>query len=173
LPDFVHNAAHPNAGFTEHAMASTKKMWKKGRGALGALDPLLGVWRAEADSPKGRIACSRRFSRILGGGHVLLEARWALPDKVYEEHALFGADDTGLLRFWSFTSGGKRSEGSLVAAPDIHPEAIAFEAQMPAGLARMAYWPNEAGGFNWAVESRTKKGWNRFTLHHYLPEAGS
>jgi hypothetical protein len=33
----------------------------------------------------------------------------------------------------------------------------------------MAYWPDGAGGFHWVVESRTKKGWNRFTEHHYRP----
>jgi hypothetical protein len=38
---------------------------------------------------------------------------------------------------------------------------------MPAGLARMIYWPNDDGGINWAVESKNKKGWKRFTLHHY------
>ena len=31
----------------------------------------------------------------------------------------------------------------------------------------MIYWPNPEGGFNWAVEAKTKKGWNRFTIHHY------
>jgi hypothetical protein len=50
---------------------------------------------------------------------------------------------------------------------DLHPEAIGFEAHMPAGLARMAYWPEEGGGFHWVVESRTKKGWNRFVDHSY------
>jgi hypothetical protein len=33
----------------------------------------------------------------------------------------------------------------------------------------MIYWPNVEGGFNWAVESKTIKGWNRFTLHQYKP----
>jgi hypothetical protein len=46
--------------------------------------------------------------------------------------------------------------------------AIGFEAEMPAGLARMAYWPGDAEGFHWVVESKTKKGWNRFTEHHYV-----
>jgi hypothetical protein len=50
---------------------------------------------------------------------------------------------------------------------DIHPQAIGFEAQMPSGMARMAYWPDEAEGFRWAVEAKTKKGWKRFTEHHY------
>ena len=38
---------------------------------------------------------------------------------------------------------------------------------MPAGVARQVYWPNELGGFDWVVESRTKRGWNRFVLHRY------
>jgi hypothetical protein len=33
----------------------------------------------------------------------------------------------------------------------------------------MAYWPNGEGGFFWVVESKTKKGWNRFTKHQYRP----
>ena len=74
-----------------------------------------------------------------------------------------------MLSFWSFTSDGKRSTGALADVREVHPLAIGFEAQMPAGLARMVYWPAEGGGFRWAVESRTKKGWNRFTEHHYLP----
>jgi hypothetical protein len=38
---------------------------------------------------------------------------------------------------------------------------------MDRGLARQAYWPDAEGmGFHWVVESRTKKGWNRFVDHH-------
>jgi hypothetical protein len=51
----------------------------------------------------------------------------------------------------------------------LHPQAIAFEAKMPAGLARQIYWPNADGGFDWAVEAKSKKGWKRFTEHHYAP----
>ena len=90
--------------------------------------------------------------------------------KRYVEHAVYGADAGGTVKFWSFTSDGKRSEGQLGEAADIHPQALSFEAQMPAGTARMTYWPNEDGTVNWAVESKTKKGWNRFTLHHYQPQ---
>ena len=71
------------------------------------------------------------------------------------------------LRFWSFTSDGKQSQGEIADGTDIHQEAISFEANMPAGLARMVYWPADDGGFHWAVESKVKKGWNRFTMHHY------
>jgi hypothetical protein len=149
-----------------HMVRSTST-WKKGRGKLGVLAPLLGEWEATVDSPEGPFRCTRQFSRILGGKYVLLEARWDIPDKPYEEHAIYGVDDDGHVRFWSFTSDGKRSEGQLADVSDVHPQAIGFEAQMPAGLARMVYWPTADGGFHWVVESKTKKGWNRFTQHDY------
>jgi hypothetical protein len=149
-------------------MTTPKKgLWKKGRGKLGVLDPLIGTWRAEAGSPMGPVRCTRTFSRILGGHRVLLEARWEIGGKVYEEHAIHGVDDDGALAFWSFTSDGKRSQGVLTDGTDLHPEAIAFEAEMPAGTARMVYWPEAEGAMSWVVESKTKKGWNRFTHHHY------
>ena len=62
-------------------------------------------------------------------------------DKVYEEQCFFGCDATGKIQFWSFTSDGKQSHGELTDASDIHPEAIGFVAQMPAGVARQIYWP--------------------------------
>lgn len=69
--------------------------------------------------------------------------------------------------FHSFTSDGKRSNGVAVDAPDVHALAVAFEADMPAGRARMLYWPAEDGALFFAVESRTQKGWNRFLQHRY------
>jgi hypothetical protein len=54
-----------------------------------------------------------------------------------------------------------------VDVSDIHPQAIGFEAQMPAGIARMAYWPDEEDGFHWVVESKNNSGWHRFSHHHY------
>ena len=92
--------------------------WKKCRGKLGVLAPLLGTWRAEADSPRGRFTCTRRSPP-----------------------------------FWETAM------------------ALCVEAHMPAGLARMVYWPDDADGFFCAVESKTQKGWNRFQLHHYHPHA--
>ncbi len=147
---------------------SKQKTWKKGRGKLGVLAPLIGSWVAEAESPIGKLTCSRIFSPVLGGNYIQLTATWTFSQSKYEEIALMCTRD-GMLSFWSFTSDGKHSQGVLAEGTDIHPEAICFEAQMPAGLARMVYWPNGDGGFNWAVESKTKKGWNRFTLHHYKP----
>jgi len=147
--------------------------WKSGRGALGALKPLLGHWATEADGPGGfgKIRVARSFEPVLGGAYVRLEARWELgPGKAYEEIALFGKGEDGSLTFSSFTSDGKQSRGALADGTDVHPDAIAFEAQMPAGLARFVYWPAEEGdGFLFAVENRTKKGWNRFLRHHYKP----
>ena len=141
-------------------------IWKKGRGTLGPLAPLFGSWEAGADSPMGKVRCTRVFTAVLGGKYIAMDCAWHFGKGAYEERALFGADN-GVLSFWSFTSDGKRSSGVLSTAPDIHTDAICFEAKMPAGIARQVYWPHADGGFNWAVESRTKKGWNRFTLHHY------
>ena len=158
--------------------------WKKGRGKLGLLRPLLGGWVAESDSEMGPVRCTRLFEPVLGGAYVRLTARWEFaaprkvddarceepaPGRVYEEIALFGAGASGAVEYWSFTSDGKRSQGAVTDAADIHPEAIGFEARMPAGLARMVYWPVEGGGFRWAVESKSAKGWKRFVEHLYRP----
>ena len=150
--------------------------WKKGRGLLGPLQPLLGDWRTRVGSGSteaAAMACTRRFSP-LGKGWISLDARWRTgPDREYRELALFGPGEDGALGFFSFTSDGRRSIGRLADGSDVHPEAIAFEAQMPAGLARMLYWPPDDGaaGFLFAVESRTKKGWNRFLVQHFVPAA--
>ena len=143
-----------------------KQIWKKGRGKLGVMQPLLGKWEATSDSPMGKFKCSREFSLTLGGKYIKLNAVWDFGNKQYVEHAIYGiAEDN--LRFWSFTSDGKQSQGEIADGTDIHQEAISFEANMPAGLARMIYWPNSDETMNWAVESKNKKGWNRFTMHKY------
>lgn len=155
--------------------APAPRRWKKGRGAMGAFAPLLGRWVAEADSPMGPVACRRDFGPF-GPKQVRLEAEWvfAAPGgdapKTYRETCFFLPDDTDAVQFFSFTSDGKRSQGRLAPADDIHPDALAFEAEMPGGLARQVYWPAEEGeGFHWAVERRTKSGWSRFVDHHYRP----
>ncbi|MEM8963960.1 MAG: hypothetical protein AAGD38_20920 [Acidobacteriota bacterium] len=147
-----------------------KPEWKKGRGRLGALKPLHGTWQCEFDGDMGKGTCTRTFTQVLDKAYVQLNAVWAFESgKVYEEMALYGVDKASKeVRFFSFTSDGKRSEGKLVEAPDLPEGAIAFEAQMPAGLARMAYWPEDEG-LIWTVESHTKKGWNRFLRHVYAP----
>ena len=148
-------------------------VWKSGRGALGVLQPLLGQWATETEGPGdfGRIRVTRRFETVLGGAYVRLDVHWALGGgKSYEEIALFGKGGDGALAFTSFTSDGKQARGAQADGCDVHPQAIAFEAQMPAGLARFVYWPADDGdGYRFAVENRTKKGWNRFLRHHYLP----
>ena len=147
-------------------MATKKSTWKKGRGKLGPLQPLLGSWEAETDSPMGKLKCTRNFKLILGDKYIKLYARWQFGKGAYEETAIYGVNDDKL-SFWPFTSDGKKSQGYLADGTDVHPDAICFEANMPAGLARMIYWPADDGGFHWAVESKVKKGWNRFTMHHY------
>lgn len=149
-------------------MPSKKPTWKKGRGKLSPLQPLLGNWEAKADSERGKLTCTRRFRPILDGKYIELTVVWKFTGSTYEEQAIYGIKDDRL-SFWSFTSDGKRSEGFLADGTDIHPEAICFEANMPAGLARMLYWPGEDGAIHWAVESKNKKGWHRFTEHSYHP----
>ena len=154
-------------------MATSKAtLWKKGRGKLGVLDPLIGSWQAEADTPMGRVRCTRKFSRILHGKRILLEARWHLPAGVYEEHAVYGPDASGALAFWSFTSDGKQSQGSLTDASDIHPEAVAFVAEMPDGVARMVYWPDGDGGVFWVVGPKTRRAGTPCARHSNIAEPG-
>jgi hypothetical protein len=115
--------------------------------------------------------CSREFAPF-GASFVRLDAAWDMGARgVYREAAFFGKNDGGALSFWSFTVDGKRSTGILCDAADVHSDAIAFIAEMPAGTARMVYWPDEQenGGFHFAVESKVKKGWNRFLDHRYRP----
>lgn len=147
-------------------MGTGASHWKKGRGKLGLLQPLLGAWVAKSDSEMGKLTCSRAFEKVLAGNYILLKVTWAFTSKTYEELAVLGLQDDRLA-FWSFTSDGKKSVGYLADGTDVHPQAICFEAQMPAGTARMIYWPDDADGFYWAVESKNKKGWHRFTEHHY------
>lgn len=147
-------------------MKRSTGLWKKGRGKLGILDPLIGSWIAGADSPMGKLTCSRELKPVLGGNYIQLTAVWKSTKFTYEENALIGVKDA-VVCFWSFTSDGKNSQGQLSDGTDVHPEAICFEARMPAGTARMIYWPNADGSFNWAVESKNKKGWKRFTEHRY------
>lgn len=151
-------------------MLKKKAQWTKGRGKLGLLAPLIGAWKAEIKSPAGSGTgrCTREFTSVLKGSYVQLNARWEYGETVYEEMAMIGSQE-GNISFWSFTSDGKQSQGTISEAREVHPEAIAFEAQMPAGLARMIYWPGEDGGFNWVVEAKSKTGWKRFTEHHYVP----
>jgi len=148
-------------------MASSKTLWKKGRGKLGIFDPLLGTWTANADTPLGPVSCTRSLAKTLSGSYLELRVEWKFLKGSYLETALIGVRADGKVAFWSFTSDGKHSQGELTDASDVHAEALAFVAEMPAGTARMVYWPDEENGFHWAVESKNKKGWKRFSEHHY------
>lgn len=144
--------------------------WKKGRGKLGMFAPLIGSWIVREDSKeRPNLQCTRTFSHSLQGKYIELKAHWTAANLDYEDLTLFGVNGQKEVNFWSFQSDGKQAHGFLATADDIHPEAICFEAQMPAGYARQVYWPDEKEGFHWIVESKTKKGWNRFVHHHYLP----
>lgn len=142
--------------------------WKKGRGKLGIFAPLLGEWITNANSKEAnKPECHRTFTKTLDNKYIKLEATWFLENKTYEDFTLIGLNASKEICFWSFTSDGKNSTGKLTDVSDIHPEAFGFEAEMPAGTARQAFWPAEDEGWYWAVESKTKKGWNRFVKQHY------
>ena len=136
--------------------------WKKGRGKMGFMAPLLGAWRAEVpETPMGQVICVRTYEKALGGKFIRLVADWDIGEgKVtYREEAFYGLSREKVPSFWSFTSDGGTSTGVLADASDLHPEAFGFEADMPAGRARMAFWP-DGDGFSWVTQSQTKKGWN-------------
>jgi hypothetical protein len=143
--------------------------WKKGRGKLGLFDPLIGKWICNKDS-KDRMnpECIRTFGYGIGNSYIIEDIVWNLGSKNYEDHTIIGLDDSKLIAFWSFTSDGKNSTGKFADVSDIHQQAIGFEATMPAGIARQAFWPDDDEGFWWAVESKTKKGWNRFVEQHFF-----
>ncbi|MEL7006724.1 MAG: hypothetical protein AAFN93_28960, partial [Bacteroidota bacterium] len=111
--------------------------------------------------------CRRSFEPMLGNKFIKLEVLWKLTTKDYLDHTLIGLNRKKEICFWSFTSDGKNSQGILTDVSDIHPAAIGFVAEMPAGTARQAYWPDEEDGFFWVVESKTKKGWNRFVKQQF------
>ncbi len=130
--------------------------------------PYLGLWvsRPGGPGPASTMKCRRRLAPF--GAYIRLEADW---DGAYQEIAFFGAGEGGTLAVWSFTSDGGRSQGTLTDGSDVHPNAVAFESRMPAGMARFLYWPAEDGAFNFAVEAQTPAGWNRFMHHVYSAEA--
>jgi hypothetical protein len=147
-------------------MKPDSKIWKKGKGKLGLMEPLLGTWIAVGNTEMGKLKCTRTITKVLSGNYLEMTVKWEMEKMNYEELAIIGSNE-GKLEFWSFTSDGKRSQGQFADGTDIHPEAICFEAKMPAGIARMIYWPESGEAFHWAVEAKNKKGWKRFTEHHY------
>jgi hypothetical protein len=167
-------------------MNAMTKLWKKGRGRLGFLDPLLGRWRAKTVSENGPVECERLFEPVLKENYVRLTAHWKVgpapkskpagkgearnevragSSYTYDEVALIGGDKP--VKFWSFTSDGKHTEGVAADASDLHPEAIGFEAMVMGRQARQVYFPAENGDVIWVVEGKAKKGWSRFVEHRY------
>jgi len=142
--------------------------WKKGRGKLGPFTPILGNWITNPGSTnREQPECIRSLTKVLGGKYIELKVHWNLGAKSYDEVCMIGVNPDKQVAFWSFTSDGKNANGWMADVTDLHPQAIGFEAQMPSGFARQAYYPHEDGGFTWVVESRTKKGWNRFVEQHF------
>lgn len=70
------------------------KLWKKGRGRLGAFAPLHGSWVAEATSEMGPVRCHRRLEPILGSTCLRLVVRWEFGSagsrRLFEELAIIG-----------------------------------------------------------------------------------
>ena len=150
-----------------------------GDGKRGAtvrfFDPLLDRrWVTEDEGPMGAYTCERRFERVLDRKFVRMNVRWEFDDKTYEEIAMFGRDSREKrVAFWSFTSDGKNSYGANVPPDDDAPDgAVVFEAEMPAGLARMILWTTDKHEqLHVLVESKTKSGWNSIIAQTHLPVA--
>lgn len=144
-----------------------KMDWKTGRGKMGFMQPMLGKWIAiDPDTPMGKVVCQREFTRILDGKFIRLEANWSIGDgaKTYQEIAHYGLNRSKLPAFWSFTSDGGHSEGLLADVSEMAPGAMGFEAEMPSGLARFGFWPEEHQMI-WAAEAKTKRGWSQMIRH--------
>lgn len=144
--------------------------FKFGRGLLGPLKPLIGSWLHTGEHHGQPVSVTRTYEPW-GKGWVKLTAAWTLPGKDYVEIAFYGPTDDGTLGFYSFTNDGRRSEGHLADGSDIHDQAIAFVARFPAGTGRMIAWPrdDDQPGFDFAVESQARQGWNRFLVQRFGP----
>lgn len=146
--------------------------WKKGRSKLGIFQPIIGSWITNAGSnDPTKPPCNRVLKFDLGNKYIIQDVVWHLGDKNYMDHTVIGLSSDKRITCWSFTSDGKNSTGKLADVSDIHPLAIGFESQMPAGLARQAFYPDEKEGFHWVVEAMNKKGWKRFLEQHYVENA--
>ncbi|MEQ9314991.1 MAG: hypothetical protein RLN72_04005, partial [Henriciella sp.] len=121
-------------------MARSKQpAWKPGRGKMGFMAPLLGSWEAvDPQTPMGRVVCRRNFEKILDGKFIRLTDNWDIGDgkKTYQEIAHYGLSREGVPTFWSFTTDGGTSQGTMADVSDMKDGAKGFEAMMPAGLAR-------------------------------------
>jgi hypothetical protein len=146
---------------------AAKKAAARGKpgAALSKLKKYVGQWTAEGVGPMGSYRCDRIFEEVRGGKWLRLTVIWDLPSHgmKYEEVAVYGVDPVGKrLRFWSFTSDGKRSEGEFATPADVPPDALCFEADVSGRRARMIWSPVGPDGFTVAVEASLKKGWRRF-----------
>jgi len=149
--------------------------WSKGRGKMGFMNPLLGSWRASVpETPLGPVICLRTFRKVLDGKFIELIADWDINagDKTYREQAMYGLDRSGTPSFWSFTTDGGTSFGTLCDVSEMEGAAFGFEAEMTKGLARFVIVPMDEG-FMWKADAKTKKGWSELVCHHCLPVAGT
>ena len=145
--------------------------WSKGRGKMGFMSPLLGTWKAQVpETPMGPVVCIRTFRKVLDGKFIELTADWNIGGgkKLYRETAMYGLCRDGIPSFWSFTTDGGTSFGTLADVSDLEGAAFGFEAEMTKGLARLAVIPM-GEGFVWAADAKTKKGWSELVRHHCLP----
>jgi hypothetical protein len=156
------------AGQSVQVQERVMTVWRAGRGVLGPLRPLLGNWVHEGQTKLGATKCRREFAETLSGKFIELRARWRTTEKSYEEVSFFGLTHDKALAFWSFTSDGGQAFGEAASAPDVHERCVCFESEMPAGRARMLYWPHPGGGFWFAVEAQTGARWRRFLEQHFV-----
>ena len=135
---------------------------------LQLLDPLIGEWIAEGESPTGPYLCRRRFSRILGGRHVQLDTHWEYVSSEYDELTIFGPDEVHGLQYWSFSSNGEQTAGHLISAGGPPEQAVVFDSLAPVSRLRYSYWLIGASGVvAFVVESKSRAGWTRLLEHHY------
>lgn len=145
----------------------TQSHWKAGRGKMGFMKPLLGTWiSVTPDTPMGKVICKRVYENILDGKFIRLVADWDIAEgkKTYQEIAHYGLNREKTPAFWSFTSDGGNSYGEIADVTEMARDAKGFHAEMPSGLARFGFWPNETGMI-WAAEAKTQKGWKSMIRH--------
>ena len=132
-------------------------------------------WIFQGTGSMGDYTCERRFERILGGKFVRMEVLWQVAKHTYGEVAIFGKTAPGVdsshkgLCFSSFTTEGKASLGLQVTPEDLSTGGIAFEADMPAGRARMMLWPEGREVLWLTVASRNASGWKPFLEQRLTP----
>jgi len=142
--------------------------------ALRFFEPLVGrKWVFAGSGPMGKHRCTREYRSILAGNYVEMTSTWDLTGESYEELAVFGVDrDDRKLKFWSFTSDGKRTVGTEVAVAEAPAGTLAFEADMHAGKGRTLPTVGAGGKtHDVAVEAKPNraKGFKRFLDQAFRP----